>query len=625
MRMRPDTPSSSRCGKENVKLCQLQHFHILYRKVAANNCTKGVNDMYTARRQKCPNRAPHGLQLSTSEGKLTAPLHSNVTFLLQLQEWKDSSSVLRAAVCAPVVPQRGIPDSKHITPTPTLLLFPLCLVRGCWDFVSHKGLLGLCVSQGAAGTLCLMRGCWDFVSHGARERTGGCHHHTKLVTFTMQTLMTRGPNNTCIPLCLWTLPSELHITQHVRSTLECGTTATEAAAASCVSISLVGNPGDSMRTHIQLDFGDGTAVSYSNLTWAEEGIKHVYRSTGIFRVTALAENEMGTDSTSLYLHITCAVEHVQLLAPLVVIQNKEVNLTAVVWPSHSHTLTYFWWLGNSSEPIITLDGSISHTFTREGMHTVTLQVSSANSILQDTKTIAVQEFFKSLLLSFSPNLDEVNPDIPEWRQDVGRVIKKALLQVADIPESQLLVAVLPGVPTAAELFLLPSNNQSEGRKKSEEDLEQISEVLVSALNQNLVEFELKPAYRVIVYITQLTLAPLVDSIPSHSSSAMLMLLSVVFLGLVVFLIYKFKRKIPWINIDAEVNHEKEQEMINTVGQSEAAPKITLSEFPTQKEMMEKELECRLKPEPMSVEDSEPMSVEGRFTALMPPQGAQKEQ
>lgn len=36
-------------------------------------------------------------------------------------------------------------------------------------------------------------------------------------------------------------------------------------------------------------------------------------------------------------------------------------------------------------------------------------------------------------------------------------------------------------------------------------------------------------------------APLVDSSPRHSSSAMLMLLSVVFLGLAVFLIYKFKR------------------------------------------------------------------------------------
>lgn len=43
------------------------------------------------------------------------------------------------------------------------------------------------------------------------------------------------------------------------------------------------------------------------------------------------------------------VEHVQLLAPFVVIKNKEVNLSAVVWPSHSRTLTFFWWLGNSSE------------------------------------------------------------------------------------------------------------------------------------------------------------------------------------------------------------------------------------------------------------------------------------
>lgn len=39
----------------------------------------------------------------------------------------------------------------------------------------------------------------------------------------------------------------------------------------------------------------------------------------------------------------------------------------------------------------------------------------------------------------------------------------------------------------------------------------------------------------------LCLAPLVDTSENHSSSAMLMLLSVVVVGLAVFLIYKFKR------------------------------------------------------------------------------------
>lgn len=63
--------------------------------------------------------------------------------------------------------------------------------------------------------------------------------------------------------------------------------------------------GDSLRTNIQLDFGDGTAVSYSNLSWTEEGIKHVYKSAGIFRVTALAENMLGYDTTTLFLHVTC--------------------------------------------------------------------------------------------------------------------------------------------------------------------------------------------------------------------------------------------------------------------------------------------------------------------------------
>lgn len=105
--------------------------------------------------------------------------------------------------------------------------------------------------------------------------------------------------------------------------------------------------------------------------------------------------------------------------------------------------------------------------------------------------------------------------------------------MSDFPAEQLLVAVFPGVPTAAELFLLPNKNQSEDKKKSEEELEQVwplgcasdfgkkakkdrwktrcvcilqvSDVIVGALNQNLVEFELKPGVRVIVYNTQLTL------------------------------------------------------------------------------------------------------------------------
>lgn len=57
-----------------------------YRKVVLNNCTKGVKEMYTARKQQCPNRPPKGLLLATKDGKLTANLGSNVTFLVHLDE-----------------------------------------------------------------------------------------------------------------------------------------------------------------------------------------------------------------------------------------------------------------------------------------------------------------------------------------------------------------------------------------------------------------------------------------------------------------------------------------------------------------------------------------------------------
>lgn len=46
---------------------------------------------------------------------------------------------------------------------------------------------------------------------------------------------------------------------------------------------------------------------------------------------------------------TGPVERVHLSVPFVAIRNKEVNLTAVVWPSQSGTLTYFWWFGNNTK------------------------------------------------------------------------------------------------------------------------------------------------------------------------------------------------------------------------------------------------------------------------------------
>uniref|UniRef100_A0A8C5IYI2 Sortilin related VPS10 domain containing receptor 1 n=1 Tax=Junco hyemalis TaxID=40217 RepID=A0A8C5IYI2_JUNHY len=290
----------------------------------------------------------------------------------------------------------------------------------------------------------------------------------------------------------------------------------------------------------EVDFGDGIAVSYANLSSTEDGIKHIYQNVGIFRVTVLVENSLGSDSAVLYLHVTCPLEHVHLSLPFVTTKNKEINATAVLWPSQVGTLTYVWWFGNNTEPLITLEGSITFTFSVEGMNTITVQVSAGNTILQDTKTIAVYEKFQSMRLSFSPNLDDYNPDIPEWRRDISRVVKRALVEATGISSKHVLVAVLPGLPTSAELFILPYQDATGEKKRTAANLEQISETLIQKLNQNLVHFELKPGVRILVHAAHLTAAPLVDLTPSHSGSAMLMLLSVVFVGLAVFIIYKFK-------------------------------------------------------------------------------------
>uniref|UniRef100_A0A8C7Y9I6 Sortilin related VPS10 domain containing receptor 1 n=1 Tax=Oryzias sinensis TaxID=183150 RepID=A0A8C7Y9I6_9TELE len=261
--------------------------------------------------------------------------------------------------------------------------------------------------------------------------------------------------------------------------------------------------GDGARTSITIDFGDGHALTYSNVSTIEDGIKHIYKAVGIYRVTATAENSLGSETATLFLHITCQLEYIHLSAPFVVVRNKEVNLTAVLWPSQVGTVTYIWWIGNNTEPIITLEGSVACTFSREGVNTVTVQVSAGNAILQDRKTIAVH----------------------------GESIPRPLRFCRTSREDQLLVTVLPGLPTTAEFFLLPDKQLTEGKPEK---------IVLSALNQNLVQFMLRPGVQVTVHAAHLSAAPLVDTSENHSGSAMLMLLSVVVLGLAIFVIYKFK-------------------------------------------------------------------------------------
>uniref|UniRef100_A0A672Z6Q5 VPS10 domain-containing receptor SorCS2 n=1 Tax=Sphaeramia orbicularis TaxID=375764 RepID=A0A672Z6Q5_9TELE len=307
--------------------------------------------------------------------------------------------------------------------------------------------------------------------------------------------------------------------------------------------------GDGARTSITLDFGDGHALTYSNVSSIEDGIKHIYKAVGIYRVSAVGENGLGSETATLYLHVIC-----EMTCDLPVFRSESCDLPV--------SRCFFLYYGIDISPLITLEGSVSCTFSQEGVNTVTVQVSAGSSIMQDRKTIAVHEYFRSHLLAFSSNLDEHNPDVPEWRLDVSRVIKNSLIQATSVREDQLLVTVLPGLPTAAEFFLLPDKQLTDGK---------LSEVLLNALNQNLVQFTLRPGVQVTVYAAHLSAAPLVDTSQTHSGSAMLMLLSVVVVGLAVFVVYKFKRKIPGLNVYAQMQNEKEQEMMSPADPTVATP------------------------------------------------------
>lgn len=45
-------------------------------------------------------------------------------------------------------------------------------------------------------------------------------------------------------------------------------------------------------------------------------------------------------------------------------------------------------------------------------------------------TLWISDYFRSHVLAFSSNLDELNPGVSEWRDDISRVVKSSMVQVS---------------------------------------------------------------------------------------------------------------------------------------------------------------------------------------------------
>uniref|UniRef100_A0A6Q2XSL1 VPS10 domain-containing receptor SorCS2 n=1 Tax=Esox lucius TaxID=8010 RepID=A0A6Q2XSL1_ESOLU len=217
--------------------------------------------------------------------------------------------------------------------------------------------------------------------------------------------------------------------------------------------------GDTSSTRYQVDLGDGVRAIYQNLTVTDEPIQHRYKQPGVYRVTVKAENMAGHDQATMYIQVTDPLQEVHLEVVPITGINQEVNLTAVVLPSEANLTVFYWWIGDDLQPKMSLENSLLTKFSEGGEVSVTVQASNARSMVQDTKAIRVYDRFQVIPLTFSSNLDRLNPNIPEWRDDVGQVVSKVLAKITGIPQESLVTMVKPGLPTTANLYVLPPDHK----------------------------------------------------------------------------------------------------------------------------------------------------------------------
>uniref|UniRef100_A0A8C7HJX9 VPS10 domain-containing receptor SorCS2 n=1 Tax=Oncorhynchus kisutch TaxID=8019 RepID=A0A8C7HJX9_ONCKI len=324
--------------------------------------------------------------------------------------------------------------------------------------------------------------------------------------------------------------------------------------------------GDTSSTKYQVDLGDGMRAIYQNLTVTDEPIQHRYEQQGVYRVTVKAENVAGHDQATIYIQVTAPLQEVHLEVVPIAGINQEVNLTAVVLPFEANLTVFYWWIGDNLQPKMSLGNSLITRFPEEGEVSVTVQASNGRSMVQDTKNVHVYDHFQVIPLAFSSNLDRLNPNIPEWREDVGQVVTKILAKITGIPQVSLVTMVKRGLPTTADLYVLPPESQRDKRSVF------VDKVIRSYPDWGQFHFKSSQFKTKTKLQFQMFL---IEKRPGVWALSVIFLISLLATG--SFILYKFKRKLPGRNVYAQMHNEKEQEMTSPVNHSEDTQHIIQGE------------------------------------------------
>uniref|UniRef100_A0A8B9GQE8 Sortilin-related VPS10 domain containing receptor 2 n=1 Tax=Astyanax mexicanus TaxID=7994 RepID=A0A8B9GQE8_ASTMX len=298
--------------------------------------------------------------------------------------------------------------------------------------------------------------------------------------------------------------------------------------------------GDTSSTRYQVDLWDGVRAIYENLTVTDEPIQHRYEKPGVYRVSVQAENSAGYDRASLYIQVTNPLQEVHLEVVPIAGRNQQVNLTAVVLPADTNLTVFYWWIGNDLQvhlPYLLFLVCFSLLYFILAVVFITLYF----------LLLLLSDRFQVIHLSFSPILDRFNPNIPEWREDVGHVVNKILAKVAGVPQDCLVTMVKPGIPTTAQLYILPPEG-------------------VTAKRNAFVD-------KVSIYTHTHTLCYTHTHTHTHHISTCLL---VVVIGGLTRPWLRF-RKLPGRNVYAQMHNEKEQEMTSPVNHSDDTQNIIQGE------------------------------------------------
>ncbi|KAK3094823.1 hypothetical protein FSP39_006724 [Pinctada imbricata] len=210
------------------------------------------------------------------------------------------------------------------------------------------------------------------------------------------------------------------------------------------------------------NMGDGTTQHKFTGLKNSSVIYHRYNTSGTYNISVYAENDAGKMWCFVIIRIEDKLSALEVYIPFGSQLGKmtwfNVTLLGKKGSSGFGLVHYVWKFGDQpiiQNPLLTWDANTPHVYNKTGKFNVSVEAVNSVSSTKQEFTLTVYPRLITVQLRFTKNFDSFNQDSFLWRSASAHLLAIDIAKLLYIPSSRLIVTIPPGLPTVADITILP--------------------------------------------------------------------------------------------------------------------------------------------------------------------------